>query len=77
VPAVRKGTHEGCPYTSCFGRNVHGGDGKPSPPTAKGLADIGVQANETCTGEVALDASGRLFHSWSTVLDCALMAWAP
>jgi hypothetical protein len=25
------GTHEGCPYPSWFGGNVHGGDGKPSP----------------------------------------------
>ncbi len=31
VPALRKGTHEGCPYASWFGGNVYGGGGKPSP----------------------------------------------
>ena len=32
VPALRKGTHEGCPYPSWFGGKVHGGDG----PSADG-----------------------------------------
>ncbi len=31
VPALGKGTHEGCPYASWFSGNVHGGDGKASP----------------------------------------------
>ena len=31
VPALRKGTHEGCPYAFWPAGNGHAGDGKPSP----------------------------------------------
>jgi hypothetical protein len=31
VPGPPKSTHEGRPYASWFGDNVHAGDGKPSP----------------------------------------------
>jgi len=54
-PTLRKGTREGCPYPSWFGGNGHEGDGPAwrDPPTAKGLANIGVQENEICARVVA------------------------
>ena len=32
MPALRKGTHEGCPYASWFGADIHRGNG----PSADG-----------------------------------------
>jgi len=38
VPALRQGTHEGCPYASWFGGNAHRG-GRPAVPLRRAGAE--------------------------------------
>ena len=61
MPALRTGTHEGCPYSSRLDVSVQGGDGKPSP--YNGVADIGMHENGVCSRRVAASAFGNAGES--------------
>ncbi len=63
MPALRKGTHEGCPYASWFGGKVYGGDGKPSPYRKRPCGQMyAATIDRSCAaGGQATDCKARIF----------------